>query len=311
MTARRPYLLPFAGALVIGGVLTPAVVQRGDIDTQVTAAIPVEGIGTSAEDPARPSEDIGPLKSGLDALAARDITTARAVRDSLPETSLDRHILAWAIALRGGGQVPSADIAAAERMLPGWPGMETLRANGERALYREAPAAQTVIDAFHGRRPQTAEGVIALARAYRAQGDAKAAISVLSPFWREEKLEAGDEAAIINEFGALIPAADHRIRMERMFYADRAASALRVASLAGAQPLADAWAAVTRGDANAGKLLKAVPAAQRGAGYLFAQAEYLRKQGKPAEAAAVMRKAPTDAASLVDADAWWAERRAL
>lgn len=311
MTARRPYLLLFAGALVIGGALMPAVVQRGDIDTQVTAAIPVEGIGTSAEDPTRPSEDIGPLKSGLDALAARDITTARAVRDSLPETSLDRHILAWAIALRGGGQVPSADIAAAERMLPGWPGMETLRANGERALYREAPAAQTVMDAFHGRRPQTAEGVIALARAYRAQGDARAAISVLSPFWREEKLEAGDEAAIINEFGALIPAADHRIRMERMFYADRAASALRVASLAGAQPLADAWAAVTRGDANAGKLLKAVPAAQRGAGYLFAQAEYLRKQGKPAEAAAVMRKAPTDAASLVDADAWWAERRAL
>ncbi|TIS30392.1 MAG: lytic transglycosylase domain-containing protein, partial [Mesorhizobium sp.] len=77
----------------------------------------------------------------------------------------------------------------------------------------------------------------------------------------------------------LIPAADHRFRMERMLYADRVNSALRVAGLAGARQLADAWAAADKGDKNAGdknaaRLLKAVPAAQRSAGYLFAQAQY-------------------------------------
>ena len=38
------------------------------------------------------------LKSGLEALSAGEIGEVREVRDSLPERSLDRHILTWAIA---------------------------------------------------------------------------------------------------------------------------------------------------------------------------------------------------------------------
>src|SRR5690606_33677035 len=122
---------------------------------------------------------------------------------------------------------------------------------------------------------------------------------------------ARDEAAIIAEFGAIIPAADHRIRMERMFYADRVESANRVAALAGAKELAAAWSAVIRGDKTAPALLKAVPAAQRSAGYFFTQAEYLRKSKRFAEAAAIMNQAPADRAALIDPDAWWVERRVL
>ena len=71
---------------------------------------------------------------------------------------------------------------------------------------------------------------------------------MLSPFWRTEMLEAGDEAAIIKEFGRLIPAADHRFRMERMLYADRANSAhARRRRWPARQQLADAWAAVLQG----------------------------------------------------------------
>ncbi|TIX75630.1 MAG: lytic transglycosylase domain-containing protein, partial [Mesorhizobium sp.] len=173
------------------------------------------------------------------------------------------------------------------------------------------PGPETVVKAFGGSQPQTVEGVVILARSYVSQGNVEAARSVLSPFWRTEKLEAKDEAAIIWEFGKLIAAADHSFRMERMFYADRVNSALRVAGLAGAQQLADAWAAADRGDKKAAKLLKAVPAAQRSAGYLFAQAQSLRKQQKFSDAAAVMMKAPSDRSALIDPDAWWAERRVL
>ncbi|TIV22079.1 MAG: lytic transglycosylase domain-containing protein, partial [Mesorhizobium sp.] len=167
----------------------------------------------------------------------------------------------------GGDQVPSGEIADAAKMLPGWPGTIALRKNSERALYRENPPPQVVVQAFGRSQPLTPEGVIILARSQVALGNQAAARSVLVPFWRSEKLEAKDENAIIKEFGTLIPAADHRYRMERMFYADRPSSALRVAGLAGAQPLADAWAAADKGDKNAAKLLKAVPAAQRSAGY--------------------------------------------
>ena len=297
-------ILPNRFALFCAAIaVIPAAALAFGVDSRTTAAIAMPGTGLT------PSDSVTPLKSGLDALTARDTGKARDVRDRLPETGLDRQILTWAIAMRGG--VPSGDIAAAARALPGWPGVATLRRNSERALYNEKPDPQTVLRAFGRAEPQTVEGVILLARAHVALGDAKAALAVLSPFWRTEKLDASDEAAIIREFGSLIPVADHRARMERMLYSERITSAQRVAGLAGAKALADAWGASIRNEKTAAKLMEAVPESQRSAGYLFAQAKMLRKQGKFAQAAAIVLKAPRDLASLVDPDAWWIERRVL
>ncbi|NGN40673.1 lytic transglycosylase domain-containing protein [Mesorhizobium sp. CGMCC 1.15528] len=307
MPGNRQHRFALIGAIF---ALTPALAIGASVDAQTTAAIPAQP-GNFVNAGSMPAGSIANLKSGLDALSAQEVGRARAVRDSLAENSLDRHILAWAIALRGGDLVPSGDIAAAAQALPGWPGMAALRRNSEKALFRENPAPQTVVRAFGGSQPQTLEGVILLSRAYVALGNRDAARSVLSPFWRVEKLEAKDEVSIINEFGSLIPAADHRFRMERMLYAERVNSAKRVAGFAGAQALTDAWSAVIKGDKGAQKLLDAVPAAQRSAGYMFAQARYLRRGENFAQAAAVMLKAPTDRASLVDPDAWWIERRSL
>lgn len=305
MTTRRLYRFATLGAVV---VLAPAIAIGSGLDKRLSEALPMFPVPNKQDLPAfSPMQ----LKIGLDALAAKDFDGARAARDNLPVSSLDHHILAWAIALYGGDRVPSGEIAAASELLPGWPGMATLRKNSERALARENPAADLVVKSFAGSRPQTAEGTIVLARAYVAKGDVKAAQAVLSPFWRTEKLEVKDETAIINEFGPIIPTADHRYRMERMFYANRVGSAQRVATLAGAKELADAWAAASQGDKNTPKLLAAVPTEQRGAGYLFAEAEYLRKRKKFADAAALLLKAPDDRAALVDPDAWWIERRAL
>ncbi|MDG4885207.1 lytic transglycosylase domain-containing protein [Mesorhizobium sp. WSM4884] len=310
MPTRRPHLFALLSAVV---ALMPGMAIGGSVDVRVMATIPASDAPQAPGEaqPSPPPASIAQLKSGLDALAGNDIAGARNARDTLPATSLDRHILAWAIALYGGDKVPSGEIADAAKMLPGWPGTIALRKNSERALYRENPPPQVVVQAFGRSQPLTPEGVMILARSQVALGDAAAARAVLVPFWRTEKLEAKDETAFIKEFGALIPAADHRYRMERMFYAERPSSALRVAGLAGAQQLADAWAAADKGDKNAAKLLKAVPAAQRSAGYFFAEAEYLRKQQKFADAAAVVMKAPTDRDALVDPDAWWVERRVL
>jgi soluble lytic murein transglycosylase len=251
------------------------------------------------------------LKTGLDALGRGDVDGARAARDALPVTSLDHHILAWALATSGGAGVPSGEIAAAAAILPGWPGMAALRRNSERAMAREKPEPATVLRALGGALPLTVEGVTLLARAHIALGQADAARKVLSPFWRTERLDARDETAIIREFGRVIPAADHRFRMERMLYSDRVASAERVAGLAGANELARAWAAVVRGDKNARQLLDAVPQNQRSAGYVYALAKHLRRRDHFVQAAEIMLKAPRDRAALVDPDAWWIERRVL
>jgi soluble lytic murein transglycosylase len=283
-------------------------VDRGN--ATVTASIPPKLELVPEAAPAGDG-DISALKAGLDALSAGDVAGARLYRIKLPDDSLDRHILSWAIALSGNPDVSSSEIAAAAQALAHWPGAEALEANRERALYREKPDPQTVIRDFAGRAPATTLGTKLLARAYLATGDVDQARAVLSLFWRTQRLDASDETSIIKEFGALIPAADHRFRMERMLYGERVKSALRTAALAEGRELADAWAAVLRGDRGAGKLLDAVPAAQRSAGYFYAKAKYLRRKKDFEGAARAMLEAPGDAAAFADPDEWWVERRVL
>ena len=221
---------------------TASVSEKVDVAT-LTSAIPLLPSPELSDAPGEMT-DISVLKAGLDALAGSDVDEARKFRDGLPADALDRHILTWAIAMSGDPEVSSGEIAAAAKILSKWPGTEALRNNRERALYRENRDPQTVIDSFDGSEPQTVQGVSALARAYLALGRPDAARAVLSPFWRTQKLEARDEAAIIKRFGKVLSSADHRFRMERMLYAERPNSAQRVAGLAGAKQLADAWSAV-------------------------------------------------------------------
>ena len=311
---------PGRASLAIAGILAAAVPlawhvaardHGGDqnaIDGLATAAIAGEPRGFG--DAASALDDTALLREGLAALAAGDIAGARAARDTLPDGVLDRRILAWAIALDGGRAVTRAEIEDASKTLAGWPGQAALRRNLERALIRERADAQTVIAALAGDRPTTIEGAVALARAYREQGDTASAAAAIGTAWRSERLDRAAELSVIGEFGAIIAPADHRIRMETMLHHDRVASAERVAALAGATELCRAWAAAIRGEKNAASLLEAVPEAQRATGHAFAKARMLRKAGKLRAAAEALLAAPAGA-DAIEPDAWWQERRTL
>lgn len=259
----------------------------------------------------RPAGDIALLKLGLAALDAGEVTGAIATRNQLRFGSLDHDILTWAIAISNQPAVPSGEIETATRVLAGWPGIDDLRRNTERALLRENADPRTVVKTFAGTAPETVEGARILARAQVALGDAAAARTALAGFWRTQKLEAATESAILKEFASVLWKDDHRARMEFMLYNDRTTSATRVAGLAGAEKLALAWTAVIKGDKNARKLLAEVPKEEQSAGYFFASARQLRRAGKYKDAAAEMLKAPTAKEALADPDAWWVERRVL
>ena len=110
----------------------------------------------------------------------------------------------------------------------------------------------------------------------------------------------------------MIPAADHRFRMERMLYAERVTSAQRVAALAGAKALAEAWAAVIRGERSRRQ------AAQGGAGRAALGRLSVRRgqdicasrRSSPKRRRSCSRRRAI-APALVDPDAWWVERRVL
>lgn len=163
--------------------LTPAAAEEPAGEETATTALVMPDLGEIAA-----RGRLLPLKLGLDALDRGNVAGARRMRDRLPTTSIDRHILAWAIAMDGGPDILSSDIAAVALGLPDWPGGAKLRRNGERAFYREDPPPARVIAVFGDSQPKTLDGVILLARAHAALGQTRAAREVLSPYWRTQKL---------------------------------------------------------------------------------------------------------------------------
>ncbi|MBP0615999.1 lytic transglycosylase domain-containing protein [Jiella mangrovi] len=252
----------------------------------------------------------GALKDGLQALSDGNPMRARQIREGMTPGSLDRDILTWAVARSGGKDVPAVDIANAARTLAGWPGMSALRVNSEKAIWRENRPPQEVLAAFANTAPESPEGAMALAKALLGVGNVGRAKALIDKTWRSEVMDAATERQMLSTFGTLIGPSDHKARMDMLLYRERVTDAGRVAKLAGASELYAARAAVIRNQANAGRLLSAVPRSQRSdPGYLLAVVEYDRKAGKVDKAAEVLANAPRDPAVLIDPDAWWNERR--
>ena len=250
------------------------------------------------------------LKSGLDALSDGNAGRAILIRNGLPPGSLERQILTWAIATSGTFGVPSAEIAVAEAELAGWPGLDGLRAQSERALFLENPKAETVIAAFERAPPQTAEGTFVFARALRETGKQDEAVQLVRQLWASDALDTALESRILKDYGSFLKAADHKGRMDYLMYRSRVTQAKRFADLGEAQSLYKGWSAVIREAKNADALVKAVDASwSDDPAYLFIQIEQLRRKEKYEDAAALLKKVPQDTAQLINPSEWWNERR--
>jgi len=252
----------------------------------------------------------GDLKAGLDALSNKKPMQALAIRNSMDEGTLDRHILTWAIATSGQPGIPSGEIASAARELAGWPGLGSLRANSERALYLENPATDQVLAAFGSSQPETVEGSIILSRALMARGSSAQAGKLIRKIWRDEPLDKALEDKILAEFPSLLSPADHKARMEYLLYRDRTAQAKRFGDLGKAQSLYKAWAAVNDRSPKADALIAAVDAQWRkDPAYLFMRIENLRRQNRYDDAANLLAQMPRDRSALVSPGQWWNEQR--
>ena len=254
----------------------------------------------------------GSLRQGLDAISAKKIDKARSIRLGMRAGSLDRKILAWAIALSSQKGVPSSEIASISADLASWPGQTAMANNWEKALAREGLSASAIVRAFGKKKPEGITGAILLAKAHLAMGNKKAARLIIAPHWHREKLSKNTEKEILTKLGATLTTSDHRFRMHYMFYRDRTSAANRMASRAKQVSLAKARSAVSKRSKNAGKHLAGVAAASRkDAGYLFSKIQYLRRAKDIKQAAKLLASAPRDPKKLVDPDEWWVERRII
>ncbi|WP_455466554.1 lytic transglycosylase domain-containing protein [Bartonella sp. B39] len=252
------------------------------------------------------------LKVGLDALLNNNIAKTISLRNSLEKNSLDRHILTWAISISSQANIPSSEIFSAIKQLKGWPGIDIMQRNAERAFINETNSAHVIIQKFSYHPPLTAQGMAMFAKALIATGQTARAQQIIAPWWHKEKLNTKEEELILKNASAALKPIDHLKRMQFMLYAHHFDSAERVAKLAHAQSLFNAFVAVEKNDPRATQKLRAVERSwQKDPLLQFAQIRHLRRTGQYNVAATLMMKTPRDVLKLMNPYALWKEQRAL
>jgi soluble lytic murein transglycosylase len=259
------------------------------------------------------ADDLSAVRKAMDFVKKDKMSDAAAIARSVTDP-VARKLIEWAILRGEDDEFNFERYASFITANPGWPHMAMFRRKAEAALWQDKLSENTVRSFFNGSKPTTAKGRLALARAAIAQGDRTLAAQYVREAWRNDALGADVEAQVLDTFGPLLSGGDHKARMDRRLYAEDSDGGMRAANrLGGAQvAIAKARRAVSDKASNAKALLDAVPEdARRDAGYMFSRIQWLRRNEKFTEAAQLMLAAPVDAASLIDTEEWWTERRLL
>ncbi len=258
-----------------------------------------------------PDPDLDSAREALKFTRAGDLAKADGIaRSSTNETT--KAMLEWAalrLQPRAAGFTRITSFMAAN---PEWPGIRQLERRAEEALFADKNRLAPVRNWFLTNQPVSPLGKLVQARALLADDRKKDATSLVAAIWCKEELGTALEANVKKEFGALLTAADHRCRADRLFYREKDAASLRAASYAGGETLALAKARQIAGTTAGDKLIAALPKPlQADPTLIFAKAQKLRRDNKFAEAAQTLLAAPREGSLLVDGDAWWVERRQL
>jgi soluble lytic murein transglycosylase len=307
-TGKRSGLNSFAQASVglRGGIFAASATFK-------PMARPASGPFAIAPTTATSAADIALVKQVIDATRKGNEVVADVAERSITDP-VARKLAEW-IVLRSDKTNPTfARYANFVSANPSWPHSPLFRRRAENALWNDKSDDATVRAFFAQKKPTTAKGRYVLARTLLTQGDREGAASLVRFAWRHQDSSADVERTVLDQFGGMLTAADHKVRMDQRFYEDDAEAGLRMAERIGGSELAiaRAWAAVIKKAGNAKALLDAVPAsAQKDAGYIFARAQWLRKNNKLEEAGKLILTAPKDPAAQVDVNQWWMERRIL
>ena len=197
---------------------------------------------------------------------------------------------------------------------PNWPARKHLYNAAERVLFAGQANPGLVIAHFRRRAPATVKGRLALAAAYLAKGNKKAARRHVLKSWYNPRLRTADKKIILARFSKLLTRANHEQRLWRLILAQQKTAAIRTAVLVSKRHVhaAKVAAALIARKSNATVLYKKLPSSlQRKIAMRYVYARYFRKTGDYARARALLLAAPVRHASLIDPQAWWIERRLI
>ena len=175
-------------------------------------------------------DDMANLREALKAAQTGDVSRAESLRASLSDT-VARKLVLWAMADSAGDKLAFFELDQTRRDLWGWPHASRRQAAAEKQLDAQAMPPASVIQWFKGEQPQSAEGAIALAAAYRASGRPDDARALIKHFWREVVFEVEPQRLMLARFGDLLTPDDHVRRADMLLYGQQGPAAREMVAL--------------------------------------------------------------------------------
>lgn len=257
--------------------------------------------------PAR-GDEAESLRLALNAAGAQDWADAAARGAEAGPVAAD--IVEWLRLRAGEGTLTEYEAFLTRRA--DWPGLVGVRTRGEEAVARST-SPDRVLAWFGDRKPATAEGSMALIRAFRALGNEAAAREEARRAWVALDFDLAEEAAFVDLAGAAL-ADRHAARLDRLLWdqAPNQASRMLPRVALGEAALARARLALQDGQSDGlSALIEAVPAALAGdPGLAFDRTVWRMRQNREPDAATLMLER-SESAALLGRPEVWAERRAL
>lgn len=226
-----------------------------------------------------------------------------------------RSLLEWVAIHANAGAIPFLRIEAFLREHPNYPATTRFRRRAEEALIAEKKSAAIVRAFFHGQKPVSPAGRVALALALKDEGKTEDAASLIRQSWRKDSFGPALEKIALKAFETTLTKDDHRLRTERFLFRESSEAALRNAARVSADYVVLAKARLASAKARrpiSEKLIAAVPASVRGdISFAFLQAQQARRGDKLDDAVKALTAIPRDPDLLGDGDGWWEERRII
>lgn len=245
------------------------------------------------------------------ALSGSSAAAIRMAMDSIQDPLAKKTAL-WALADRFPESLSFFEADSARRDLNGWPRGAKRQAAAEKLLETSGMAPDRVIAWFGGTAPETAEGAMALAGAFRAAGREAEAQQLIRTWWREKMFDADPQRSMRARFGQYLTLEDHDRRANLLLYGPQGPAAKEmVASLTGDYRIVANARLALRGNSNMGNELIAqmTPEQRQDPGLIYEQAAFFKRRGMDSSVRQLVRGIKPAPTSELGSRTWTADLR--
>jgi soluble lytic murein transglycosylase len=311
LIARKVFLVAGVAVAAAMGARAQPVDPLGDLIDQVTKEAPLDApVPAHAISHPLSGQDNSLFREAVDAARRGNVSAARSAIASMSDP-LARKAATWVLVDSCAESIGFFEVDNARRELAGWPRAAKRQNAAEKLLETAGKTPQQVVDWFAGAEPQTPQGAMALASAYRSLGRGPDAAAVIKHWWRDKSFDAPTQQTMQTRFGDVLTMEDHARRADTLLYGAQLGAAREIVAMLPPDQQAAAQARLAlRSDArDANNLYEALaPNLQSSPGVAFERAAFLRRKGMDVIALGQVGSFPHEVTANDQGDRIWDER---